>query len=445
MSRRLSTVSSLVLGAAMSSCVGVRQLMPPPDAGARSILVVFGTGGDAVVYAADVTTTLAGALPPFSGHGYAPKILVLEYGCPLSALGLAPGLQSLTRLTQARPTSLPPPLAGFDANGEGAWRRLEPTDAGVKALLNKIRPERQLDCPRVDRFEVPGAISSAVGLKDGSVLATTRAGTFFRVSRDEGTRPLPRVRVGFGGQILLDGHRTDATVWLVGILGEVVRGTIEEEVFAPYTGVSFFAGRFWLSGSGGQAPLELYRFADRGQLDRLVGTSTIWENASPAPDVFIQHFELGGVAWIAEGEAVAVGGYRVVHYRQGAAFERLRPLSDPEFTAVASIPGAGVLIGDATGSVYRLDGDALTPFPLGIGARADGVVGFAPLGKGFLIVTRNHADYHQDGLRPCLDAPITARDVVRRMGLPSVAAALETSAVVFFSAPDESLFRGCSG
>lgn len=416
------------------ACVEVRELEPPPDEGARAVLIVFRDAKETVAYATDVTTTLAEALPPFAGPADARDLFVLEWTCPLDRLGLAPGVQ---QLTAERATYLPPALATFGRSGS-AWSRLDDLPAELGAIVARLSPTRALDCPEVTDVEVPAQVEHGIGLADGSVLVGAGEGVFYRVDVDTGAMRWPELSGGY-----LAAHRTQDELWVVGEFGEVARARIGE-AFTSYSGASFPEKTLWvwLDGAAGDAPFELFRLDLRGVMERMVGTE--WSKLADLPPR-TRNVLIGGITWVGPGEAIAAASTHVAHFRAGEPVRMVEsPLSEPDLSAITYVPGVGVIIGGERGALLRLEGDALVR--LVAEDLPEGVLGIAPLGEGLVVLQPHRFDYWRGALRACPERSLDAISAVRRLPSERRAAILQRSAVTFFDPPDlAALSAECSG
>lgn len=437
----IALCSAIALALSISAaCLGTHQIAPPPDAGARSIVVVFFRGADPFVVAADVAGTLEASLPPFSSApgGGSARILVLEYGCSLAAVGLTPGEQPLT---ETRQTALPPPIAMFEhaaTSGGAGWMRQDRLTPEILALLGRIRPAVSRTCPEAKRVQVSGDIAFGIGLADGSVFVGTKRRLFYRVSLGEGARQL-----AIHAYQYLAAHRAGDRLYLVGEYGEILTTTID----GPVTGISGMSfdktPRLWLTGAEIESPhFELFRLHDKGSFERLPAGEMTWMPAGEPTGPRVQRLVNAGVEWIGPGDAVSVGGLHLTRTggpRGGLVISRTP--AEADFTAVAKTPELGVIVGDEDGLVFRLD-DRLTPIPGA--AVGDTITALAPLGKGFVIVRRGRVDFFEGALRPCFARPILANDALHAMPSTSVAALIDEASVIFLTMPDEAATRSCS-
>lgn len=428
-------LAALALAAA---CIPVHGLEVPPDEGAKSVLLVFeplAALEAPVIFAADVVTTLEAALPSFSGSPEDRRVHVVQFGCPLSELGLSPGVQTFDA---ARANGLPSPLATFSHDAaRGAWRAVDALPADLEAAVRHVSLERFVDCPTPAFVEVPADLEWSLGLGDGAVLAAARGGVYYRV-REAGPERLSALSGNY-----LAAHRRGDELWVVGSFGHLARGHLDTG-FVGALGQSIEkVGSLWLSGAPADAPFELVRLEPRGHFDRLVDTSSAatWGAASEPLPRRRPLLESGGLVWLGPGEAIAIGDAQLVHARAGEP-PRVLEVLGPDLTAIAVVPGVGTVVGDARGQLFTYDGGALTL----LAAVPSGapILDVTPLGRGFVAVTSDHVDYWAGELRACLDEPLSAKAAARALPSAETAAVLGDGRVTFLHAPDPTLLDGCS-
>ncbi|MCK6552385.1 hypothetical protein L6R52_41530 [Myxococcota bacterium] len=421
------------LALAVAGCVPVHGLDAPPDEGARSVLLLFDEAGAPVVFAADVETTIDAALPPFAGSPSDRDLHVVEFGCPLSELGLAPGVQTLDPV---RTNGLPAPLAAFAHDAaRGAWQPLDGLPTALATTLRSVAPRDRVDCPTTAFVDVAADLEWSLGLADGAVLAAARGGVYYRV-REAGPERLAALSGNY-----LAAHRRGDELWVAGSFGHLARGDLATGFVGVHGQSIEKVGALWLTGAPAAAPFELFRVEPRGRFDRLTGTSTVWAPASEPLPRRRPLLETGGVVWRAPGDAIAIGDARLVHHRPDAE-PLVLELLGPDLTAIEVVPGVGTVVGDARGQLFTYDGASLTLLAsLPSGAP---ILGITPLGRGFVAVTEARVDFWDGALRACLDEPLLAKGRVPGLPDASTAAILGDGRVTFLHAPDPGALDACS-
>lgn len=419
-----------------AGCLEVRVLEPPPDLGAASVLVILRDQNETAVFAADVVTSLADALPPFAGPADTRDLFIVELGCPLEDLGLAAGVQELAL---GREAYVPPSLGTFQRAAGDRWITHEALPEEVAEVLAQLVPRVEVDCPTILEVPVPAAIEHGVGLGDGSVLAGAGDGDYFR-ARVGGA--LERLETLAGGCVAI--HRTGEELWVLASFGQLSRGDLERGL-TLFSGVSFpeQTSQAWLDGSNEDPPLELIRLDPRGSLARLEGTE--WTELALLPPTGDVH-RWGGLAWIGPGEHAAAAGDRLTYHRSGQPVRQVRsPEPGVELTTVAWVPKLGVVAGTDHGALYVLEDSGLRALDPGLDGGGP-VLGIAPLGQGLIAVEAGRTRYFAGSARSCPSiSSAGGLSAVKRTPDTRVAAVIREAAIAFFVAPElEETERRCS-
>lgn len=130
-------------------------------------------------------------------------------------------------------------------------------------------------------------------------------------------------------------------------------------------------------------PLELYARSSEGAFERYDGTRWSPVHRSVEQDLY-NH---GGVAWLAQGEAIGVSirDMEIARWSEGSLhLERFTDDRTERPTAVAVIPGAGTLIGTNLGALYRHEPATRKWSRYGTIATGTPVATIFPHGSGFI-------------------------------------------------------------
>ncbi len=219
----------------------------------------------------------------------------------------------------------------------------------------------------------------------------------------------------------LAAFRRDAgsTIYLYGPSGTVAEGTPQLAFQTTRPPVLLTnALNAWLDGPrDDRVPAELFALDDSGAIEHFDGTR--WRTLlDPGPArSFLGH---GGIAWIAPGEAIAVGSLQsqIIRHHDGALYiEDLPTGAADRPSSVAVIPNVGTVVGTDRGALYLDRGGSweLMESPLD----GKGVVGIVPFLDGFIFGRVNTGGTEGEiaqwtpGHGLCDSVPITARNVQR--------------------------------
>jgi hypothetical protein len=350
----------LALLALLAGCHATTSLEPPvPPEGTRSMLLVaVGEDGYQLAFAIDVPAD--GSAPHFPTFTRPPEIDLysVNFTCPLDVLGMDPG--RLVVLADPAPRlELPEPRSIFsshDGDVQSAWE--ETTDrAAIEPILRSIElPERNLcrlygvqlaplDVSFLAGTSTPTAL---IALRNDKVLVANADGTFWEVDADRNVRPLPLLT----GAPKRGGFTTnDGTVYLVGDDGTIARGDPDRGVEIVQTGGATVT-EFTLVDGARVGPIEIYRASFGRPFERWDGTGWTQLTSGGAE---LEHGTYA-VAWIGPNEAIATGvlarSNSAIRYLDGDLIDEPMPGAERP-TAIASIAGAGIVVGTQRGVILR--------------------------------------------------------------------------------------------
>ncbi|MEQ8280801.1 MAG: hypothetical protein RMA76_39100 [Deltaproteobacteria bacterium] len=339
--------SALLLS--LAACTSVTELPRPPDDGA-SAAVTFYLAGDDVVAAVAADVEPGWGPPSFSGAAGVTELVVVELGCPLATLGLAPGEQALGSAADA-PAFVSAYRMVLDV---GAWTAVDEVDD----LLGRLPFAFDPGCPVLTRVEVGEPIDYGVGLEDGAVLVAT-ATRLLRVSIDGsvstfGERPARTFAA----------TRTAELLWLVAD-DAVWRGSM----VAGFERIPLSNGestdRGWVDGTSGFGAAELVVVTKSGVGLVYREGADAWDRGpfnGNAVSPWVNPREglpYAGVLRVSSLDMFTAGGQRLVH-------SRIRPRPQPctdrvEFTGMVQMPTGEILVGDVDGEISLVRTDQVRP------------------------------------------------------------------------------------
>ncbi len=360
--------SLLAVVLSIGGCHATTSLDPPePPAGTKSMLLFAVADGYRLAFAVDVPGD--GSAPAFPTFTRPREIDLysVNFTCPLDVLGLKAGRQSL--LAEPAPRlELPAPrsvLSSHDGAEQTPWADADATEID-DALRSVELPERNLCrlygirlAPLDATFTVGTSTPTAiVPRKNGKAIVANADGTFYELDADRNARQLTQIstdtpnRAGF--------EANDGTLWMVGRDGTVAHGDPEVGMSIVQTRGATISDLTLVDGAR-VGPTEIYRTSFQGPLERFDGTG--WRQLARGVGMGEINFEYGAysVAWIKTNEAVASGistdSNQLLRYRDNV----LSLVGMPEGerpTAVAFIPGLGLIVGTRNGRIIREhDGD----------------------------------------------------------------------------------------
>jgi hypothetical protein len=359
-----------ILFALLAGCHATTSLEPPtPPEGTRSMLLLaVGADGYQLAFAIDVPAD--GSAPHLPTFTRPPEIdlYTVNYTCPLDVLGMDPGRLVVLDEPASR-IELPEPRAIFtshDGSAQSAWAETDEL-APIETILRGIElPENNLcrlygvqlaplDVSFLAGTSTPTAL---IALRDEKVLVANADGTFWEVDADRNIRPLPLItgapnRAGF--------VTNDGTVYLVGEDGTIARGDPDRGMEIIQTAGATVT-EFTLVDGARVGPLEIYRASFGRPFERYDGTG--WTQLTSGGS----ELEYGAysVAWIGPNEAIATGvlsrSNNAVRYLDGELIQEPMPGSERP-TAIASIPGAGIVVGTQRGVIIRERGGTFVAEP----------------------------------------------------------------------------------
>lgn len=235
----------------------------------------------------------------------------------------------------------------------------------ASTLLNGFRYRGDADlCLDFEarNLELPGSsadeLTAMAAIDDTSVLATNRFSPLYRVDRS-GATAYPRIP-DFKPTSAY--RAPDGRIWLGGMDGELRVGRLETgfEAVRPSSNRAMLR---WIDGPhDASAPFELFTMSDRGIFERFDGSD--WETLRTTSQSSM--VPVGGVVWLAPGEAVAIPPqplsleqsiYRVKRTRGVTEVSEVRISgSVGQLTGLTYAPGFGVLFVTRQSRVFVLEG-----------------------------------------------------------------------------------------
>ncbi|MCK6547534.1 hypothetical protein L6R52_16920 [Myxococcota bacterium] len=366
-------------------------------------LVVITLSDDAApaAYALDVGAEVPDRISVPVPRGARASLFAVQYSCGLDALGLRAGPVAIVDAPAGRPLPpRPPVLRG--ATWQSGQDRLEWSvlDALPDALRTlRLEGTAPSPCIHFNPTVVPLADDAdaevMVELAEDAVLAATRDGRFYRVTRAGAERltSLSTTTPHLGAFRAADG-----TLWLRGHDGRVVYGDLERGfVEHPARATPSNDLRVWLDGPRTtDDPFELFAVTREGSFEHFDGAT--WRVLDTLHGTRTDRW--GGVAWLGPGEALAVGPRPNALVRATDGTVRVEELQPPdsirELTSIAFVPSLGPAVGGDLGFLYLLDegtwrGRLETPLSRPVQA-------IAPLDRGLLFGGEKNvfAQYHPD-------------------------------------------------
>jgi hypothetical protein len=410
---------AIPLAMSLAACSPAVEVLTMPALRTGGLVVVtIPDDGPWTAHALDIGADVPDRINVPVPSGARASLYALQYSCGLEGLGLRPGPIAVVDTPNGRPLPPRPPNIA-EATWQSGQDHLdwEGRDALPEALTAlRLEGSPPSPCIHFRPTVVPIAEEDdaelMVPLGDDEVLVSTRDGRFFRVTRAGAVRitALSTTTPHLGAFRAADG-----TIWLRGhdgrlVYGDLDRGFVEHPARAEPSGDI----RVWMDGPRTDAPFELYSVTREGTLEHFDGRAwTVLERLRGT-----RADKWGGVAWLAPGEALAVGPRptALIHASPSeVVLEELQPTdSIRELTSVAFLPELGPVVGGDMGFLYLYEDDVWrgrfdTPLSLPVHA-------IAPLDRGVLFGGEKNvfAQYHPDhGF--CDDVESTAGTRVERV------------------------------
>jgi hypothetical protein len=316
-------------------------------------------------------------------------VYALLYAATLDAMRVTPGPQTV--VSASDPGSFL--LSGAAAMSQGGatlgplgdiwaidlpaiarWTEVVPTALPTSVYDLKIDVVPEASCVELDIKTFPTDSrydgSMAVAIDAHNVLAATTDGHFFRATTSSAVR---LTAVATTTPHLAGFTSASGEIWLLGHNGTVARGRPETGFTvvghtASQTGVTWA----FLDGPRDASPFELYAVTDQQVLEHYDGRS--WQILAQDPRPNDNAPWAAGVAWIAPGEALALGPKinTLLHHHGGVLDEEPLPIASDDFaTTVAFIPRLGVVVGTDRGKLYQPQGSEWREI---VGAHSNGSV-----------------------------------------------------------------------
>lgn len=343
------------VAAAAPSCALSAEVLEVPVQGALALLVVTipeGGPAEVVALALDGEAAQIVSLPP---RAEPRSVYVLRYPCTLASLGLTEGRLEVAVEGPSRP--IPEPDSAIVAMTRGAtrsaWTAISPSPlpAEVAALGLALPAEIVSPCLSFDiashrlPVEEGDFVTVALPLGDDRALIGTKAGRFFRVSRGALVE-----LAGLGaGTPRTTSFATDAgELWLIGGDTRVLRGDLERG-FEQGPSVRSEFEHAWVS-SAPSGDLEAFLVTSGRVIEHFDGEA--WSILDSVAGSTIAE---GGIAWVAPGEAIAVGhaDRALVRYRGERSVREELPLGMGDYPITVASLAAGELAGSRNGLVFR--------------------------------------------------------------------------------------------
>jgi hypothetical protein len=312
MERRLTSslglAASVLVGAA---CIPSQLALIPADPDSSSVVLVV-LADSPRIYAYNLRNAssfdLALDLDP-----HATEVYALVYRCPLPALGLEPGPQSV----DTRSGSKIPPESKRYLFDPSAGRFNLSTGPRPQAMENiRIASSKPNPCATLNRTEVPlsGSVNTVgqflLPLDERRTLASLLdmgAGLFelFLLTRTATSivvTSLPLARETLAHAAYLD---PSGSIWLFGSAGELSMGSLEDGFSRTSTvPLEGEVADVWVSGASSAAPLEIYVVANSGSISRFDGAK--WSAIHGAvPCLPARSCFLGAVLWQSPEDVLA--------------------------------------------------------------------------------------------------------------------------------------------
>lgn len=380
----------LSFAAALAACSSGEDLIfvPAPDlGGAKAMLLAFTAGEQLQLQAFDPTSgELHLELPGRVGRGEQVVLEALLYDRTLAELGLTPGtISPATDPRRARPLDPARTVLrlGFEA-GEppGTWHDADLDLTERVAAFSIETVAAPSGCAEFDVITRDLDARDSTGFlfteDDQHAIAITRDYSAFRISATTVTRlDFPGQQYVIGGAKLPDG-----TIWAGGP-GELYVGRATERAVDLRLAVSQFGGErfYWVAaGPAPEGEADVFTMSVEGRVSHWDGRRWTELHAFDASETTERN---GGLAWVGPKEAIAVApsSLEVIRMKDGVATAELPP-STASFTAAASIPGFGTVIGNADGGILvhrggrweNLPGHEIRLWPLAFAPYEDGFV-----------------------------------------------------------------------
>jgi hypothetical protein len=360
----------------LSACTVEQAFFVPPPPPEDASSVVFALESEDLVKL-EARPVAKGEIEPvtieFDRLGRS-QIWTLYYDLPLEEHGLTAGTVRVTE--SGSPLDRPDRMhrAEFLAGRLGAWSE----EAELSLRLRTLAVERAppsgpcLELYDEQSFTLETHRDSAFALRfDGerALIATTDARVYFAGSG--GVTPLGTaapVTIG-SGYLAPDGELVVA-----GANGRTFKGPVEPELALVEIASGESGGLFrWIDGPKQGGTLELFGVTNLGALERFDGAS--WSVLFPPQG--IEDWKRG-VAWIAPGEAIAVGLSAPIVRTSSAGVEVEEADNLDPLTSVAHVPGLGTFAGTLAGTVLMNRGERwelLPSSPLELPATAIAAIG----------------------------------------------------------------------
>ncbi len=355
----------------VAACHDVASLPLPPNHAARALVLILGEGPRALAArSVDPAAGDAATWAPFSSRAGA-TVYAVSFSCPLDRLGLIAGAQALAESSSSIEL-VPPPAAVFEAalDATTTWQPSAGLPPAVDDALRRLPLPPSARCHAVgarytaEDLRLPneqlGPPSFAIALDERRVLAGTRRGYLFEVTRAGATR-LTRHEDKF----FRAGMRArDGTLWMVDSLGAVWHGTLETDLVRVGEEAPFPESlqRAAVAGPTDDSPFEMFAETEAENRDergfhRFDGLR--WTELSTfTPERNTIYFP--AVAWLGPQSAMSIGtnpdrpGGSVMFYDRGV----LKPQSLRGTSPNASIlhhPTLGVLVGHDQDGISRYE------------------------------------------------------------------------------------------
>ncbi|MCK6548531.1 hypothetical protein L6R52_21975 [Myxococcota bacterium] len=382
---RIAALAVLAVLAALSACASSEPVIEVPAAGFAAMIVVFvSEAGEPSAAAID----LGGRAEPYvtfpAARATRGRLYALGYPCGLDRLGVPEGWLDVVATGRALPEVHTLVAADVVDGRASTFASASPAELAAVRIRGEAAPAPS-PCLTLTGTSITLAdgveqqLRFVVGLDADRALFATVDGTFRilegGVARDVTTlsTSTPHLGAFFGA---------DGELWLAGAGGRVVRGELSSGL-SELPPLASRSGRtqIWLDGprsAGGS--VELWAVTDERAFEVFDGTS--WTILYQGTGELLG--SRGGVAWLAPGEAMAVGpaGERLLHVRDGVVEEVTLPLEPGDVpTAIRFVEGIGVVVGSEAGVVAIRRDERWETIDTGARAR---IFSIAPLGDGFV-------------------------------------------------------------
>ncbi|MFO0725418.1 MAG: hypothetical protein U1E65_16665 [Myxococcota bacterium] len=359
--RRRAEWALWLLGLSLAGCSPrLIRWVPTPSASSLILLVYSGPElTSATAYEIDSGVALELSVPESTT-----KVFGVAYPEPLSGLGLAPGVLSLSPVGGTLP-STPTAVALEVKDGiPGEWVPLSTSPPEITSLrFGQLTPCADFSATYI---HLPGTVGASpsvmVPLGTNRALVGTNKGQFFTVADAEAT---PRTNLSTSTPFLGGWETEQGEIWLAGPAGRVMHGDPDRGFYAAPSMNNRELNGLAITGAPPGHPFELFVVTSSVGVEHFDGTS--WRILVPPSAIPVDSTRIQ-VVWIGPGKAAVLGLAipRVLEVDTAGNRQTFDvSLNGPDsLFALSYVPGIGPMMGTRYGILFVRNAQGWTPLEM---------------------------------------------------------------------------------